>query len=154
MQVKTLYPSHLSLCPQTPPPPILNRDNILFRWLWEQDPSPSPNFCILIEFHDSFMVDFLSRLARENPVSDWLTEAGISPSDTQRWESFKLPSSKFPSKQADKTIMISGSPWRGCGRQFWLEQAHVLTLTAKKLMGRFTSRRWAQDKLVPWWSCS
>lgn len=24
------------------------------------------------------------RLARENPVSDWLTEAGISPSDTQR----------------------------------------------------------------------
>ena len=36
------------------------------------------------------MLDFPSRLARENPVSDWLTEAGISPSDTQRWESFKV----------------------------------------------------------------
>ena len=28
------------------------------------------------------------RLAGENPVSDWLTEAGISPSDTERLANF------------------------------------------------------------------
>ena len=77
---------------------------------------PSPNFCILIAFHVlyvSWLIFHPDLQGRTQSQIGWLKQA--FPQVILRGGNLL----KFPSKQADETkIMISGNPWRVCGRQF------------------------------------